>query len=62
MGRTQHAWKGREIHTKCWLANMNNRNHLEDLSTDGKTILKWNLREIRWQGVDWIHLAPDTDQ
>jgi hypothetical protein len=21
-----------------------------------------NLREIWWEGVDWIHLAQDTDQ
>jgi hypothetical protein len=20
-----------------------------------------NLREVRWQGVDWIHLVQDTD-
>jgi hypothetical protein len=20
------------------------------------------LREIRWEGVDWMHLAQDTDQ
>jgi hypothetical protein len=21
-----------------------------------------DLREIRWEGVDWIHLAQDRDQ
>jgi hypothetical protein len=23
------------------------------------TILKWNLREIRWDGMDWTDLAQD---
>jgi hypothetical protein len=25
-------------------------------------ILKMDLREIRWGGVDWIHLTQDRDQ
>jgi hypothetical protein len=24
--------------------------------------IKMDLREIGWEGVDWIHLAQDTDQ
>jgi hypothetical protein len=24
--------------------------------------VKMDLREIRWSGVDWIHLAQDRDQ
>jgi hypothetical protein len=24
--------------------------------------IKMNLREIWWEGVDWIHLAQDRDQ
>jgi hypothetical protein len=26
------------------------------------TILKWILREIGWDGIDWIDLAQDRDQ
>jgi hypothetical protein len=26
------------------------------------TILKWILREIGWDGMDWISLAEDSDQ
>jgi hypothetical protein len=25
-------------------------------------IIKMDLREIGWEGVDWIHLAQDRDQ
>jgi hypothetical protein len=24
--------------------------------------IKINLREIRWDGIEWIHLAQDRDQ
>jgi hypothetical protein len=24
--------------------------------------IKINLMEVGWEGVDWIHLAPDRDQ
>jgi hypothetical protein len=24
--------------------------------------IRMDLREIRWEGVDWIHLAQDRDQ
>jgi hypothetical protein len=29
---------------------------------NGWTILKWILREIGWDGRDWIELAQDRDQ
>jgi hypothetical protein len=28
----------------------------------GRTILKNGLREIGWNGMDWINLAEDRDQ
>jgi hypothetical protein len=33
-----------------------------DKDVGGWTILKWILREIGWDGVDWIELAQDRDQ
>jgi hypothetical protein len=35
------ALKGREMHTIFWLENLKERDHLEDLGIDGKTILEW---------------------
>jgi hypothetical protein len=37
------------------------RDHSEDLGIDRK-IIRMDLREIGWEGVDWIHLAQDRDQ
>jgi hypothetical protein len=34
---------------------------LEDQEVGGWT-LKWILREIGWDGMDWIDLAQDGDQ
>jgi hypothetical protein len=34
--------------------------HFEDLGVNGK-IVKWNLKETGWLGVDWIHLAQEKD-
>jgi hypothetical protein len=31
-------------------------------NTSGRTILKWILGEIGWDGRDWIELAQDRDQ
>jgi hypothetical protein len=38
------------------------RVHREDQDVGGWTILKWLLREIGWNGIDWIDLAQDRDQ
>jgi hypothetical protein len=35
---------------------------LEDQDVGRWTILKWILREIVWDGMDWINLAQDRDQ
>jgi hypothetical protein len=28
----------------------------------GEIILEWVLGEIRWEGVDWMHLAQDSKE
>jgi hypothetical protein len=38
------------------------RDHWENQDVGGWTILKWILREIGWDGRDWIKLAQDRDQ
>jgi hypothetical protein len=35
---------------------------LEDLGVDGRIILKWILKEVGWEGVDWIDMAQDRDR
>jgi hypothetical protein len=42
----------REMHTKFWSENVKGGEHLEVLGVCGM-----DFREIRWEGVDWIHLA-----
>jgi hypothetical protein len=54
-GEIGGAWSthGRgEIHTKCFSQNRIPRNIWEDN-------IKIELRKIRWEGVDWIHLDQD---
>jgi hypothetical protein len=35
---------------------------LEDRDIGGWILLKWILREMEWDGMDWIDLAQDRDQ
>jgi hypothetical protein len=38
------------------------RIHWEYKGLEGWTILKTDVREIEWDGTDWIGLAQDRDQ
>jgi hypothetical protein len=44
------------MHIKFWLENLNERDHLGDISTDDKIIRRFILRK---QGVDWIQPPKD---
>jgi hypothetical protein len=46
-----------------WLGNLKGRDHLEDIGVDGRweDNIRMYLREIGWEGVDWIHVAQDRD-
>jgi hypothetical protein len=44
-----------------WLENRKGRDHLEDRRR-WKANIGMDLREIGWEGVDWMHLAQDRDQ
>jgi hypothetical protein len=40
-----------------WLGNVKGRDHSEYVGIDEKM----GLRETRWEGVDWIHMAQDRE-
>jgi hypothetical protein len=44
-----------------WWEGQKERDHLEDLDIDG-WIIKMDLRETKWCGMDWIDLAQDRHQ
>jgi hypothetical protein len=35
---------------------------LEDVGVDGRVLLKTDLKEIEWEGVDWIDTAHDREK
>jgi hypothetical protein len=64
MGWTRHVIPTEEIkmHTKFWLENMKERDHLEDLLVDGSIILKsiLNKQGVRvWTGLIWFRIGTD---
>jgi len=45
----------REVNTRFWWGILKERDQLEDLSADGRILLKMDLKEVGW-GMDWIWL------
>jgi hypothetical protein len=50
------------MYTKFWSENLKGRDHAEDLGVDGRINIRMDLREIGWEGVDWMHLDQDRGQ
>jgi hypothetical protein len=50
------------MHTLFWLENLKGRDHFHNLGIDGKIIITMDLREVGWEGENWLHLAQDRDQ
>jgi hypothetical protein len=48
--------------TKAW--SRSGISHSEDFKQARTKLanIRMDLREIRWEGVDWMHLAQDRDQ
>jgi hypothetical protein len=58
----QHEWGRGGMHIGYWWESQMERDHWEDQDVYGWTILKWYLREVGWDGRDWIDLAQDRDR
>jgi hypothetical protein len=41
------------------LGTLNERDQLENLAVIWKDNIKMALREMGWEGLDWIHLVQD---
>ena len=39
-----HVWERGEVHTGFWWGELRERDHLEDVGIDGKTMLQWVLK------------------
>jgi len=53
-----HEWKLWEIVTRFCKENPKGRDHLGELRTDWRIILKWIIRK-KYEGADWILVAQD---
>jgi hypothetical protein len=45
-----------------WWESQKERDHYEDQRRRWVDNIKMDLREIGWNGMDWIELAQDRDQ
>jgi hypothetical protein len=59
MGGTYSTHSGDE---KCVVENPEGRRPLGRPKRRWEDNIYMNLREIEWEGVNWIHLAQDRDQ
>jgi hypothetical protein len=48
------------MHTKFYLENLKGKDHSQDLGT-AEDIIRMDLSETEWEGVEWLHLAQDRD-
>jgi hypothetical protein len=49
------------VHTGFWWGNLRQKDHLENLGTDKRTILKWIFKKWDW-GMAWIYLSQERDR
>jgi hypothetical protein len=52
----------RGLHIGYWWEIQKERDHWEDQDERWVDNIKMDLREIGWNGMDWIYLAQDRDQ
>jgi len=47
------------MHTGFRYVNLKERHDVVHLCTSERMMLKVNLKEIKWEGIEWICLAPE---
>jgi len=52
-----HIQQRAERQTGFWRRNLRERDNMEGLGIDGRIILKWMLKEIGWDIMEWVYLA-----
>ena len=53
-------WGRREMYTGFWWGELSEADHLEDLSVDGKTIIKWVFKNSYGEartGLPWLRIG-----
>jgi hypothetical protein len=60
MGRVCGMHGGEQRYIQCLVGNLNERDHMEQVSVCGRIILKWIVK-IVWEGWDRIQVAQDRE-
>ena len=50
------------MQTGFWRVGLREREHLEDTGIEGRIIVKMDLQEVGWRGMNWIDLPQDRDR
>jgi hypothetical protein len=50
------------MHTEFWSGNLRVKDNFGDVDIDGRIVLRWDLKKIGREGMDWIHVAQDKVQ
>jgi hypothetical protein len=58
----QHAWERGEMRKKFWSENLKGKRPLGRSRRRWEDNIRTDLTEIKWKGMDWIHLAHDRQQ
>jgi hypothetical protein len=52
---------GKEMHTEFWCGNLNENLPLVRPRCTREDVIKMDLEETGWEGVDWMRLIHDRD-
>jgi hypothetical protein len=50
------------VHTEFWWGNLSERDQLEDLGVNGKTVLKWIFKDVGWRDMNLTDVGQDRDR